>query len=47
MLRDVLNQIEQRNRFVLTSHSRPDGDAVGSVLACSALLREMGKHWKW
>lgn len=43
MLRDVLEQIEQRSRFVLTSHSRPDGDAIGSVLACSALLRQMGK----
>lgn len=44
MLRDVLNQIERHSRFVLTSHSRPDGDAIGSVLACSALLRKMGKQ---
>ncbi len=44
MLQEVLRQIEQRQRFVLTSHARPDGDAVGSVLACGAILREMGKQ---
>jgi phosphoesterase RecJ-like protein len=44
MLRDVLRQIEQRERFVLTSHARPDGDAVGSALACCQVLRAMGKQ---
>jgi len=44
MLQDVLHQIEQRDRFVLTSHARPDGDAVGSALACCQLLRAMGKQ---
>ena len=44
MLREVLQQIEQRSRFVLTSHARPDGDAVGSALACCQVLRAMGKH---
>jgi phosphoesterase RecJ-like protein len=44
MLRDVLDQIEQRDRFVLTSHARPDGDAVGSALACCQMLRGMGKQ---
>src|SRR5580658_5918429 len=44
MLQDVLKQIEQRERFVLTSHARPDGDAVGSALACCQILRSMGKH---
>jgi bifunctional oligoribonuclease and PAP phosphatase NrnA len=44
MLREVLQQIEQRERFVLTSHARPDGDAVGSVLACCQVLRAMGKR---
>jgi phosphoesterase RecJ-like protein len=43
MLREVLKQIEQRDRFVLTSHARPDGDAVGSALACCQILRSMGK----
>jgi len=44
MLQDVLQQIEQRDRFVLTSHARPDGDAIGSALACCQVLRHMGKQ---
>ncbi len=44
MVTEVLKQIERRERFVLTSHARPDGDAVGSVLACSQILRAMGKN---
>lgn len=44
MIDEVLNQIGRRQRFVLTSHARPDGDAVGSVLACGQILRAMGKH---
>src|SRR5436305_13589336 len=44
MLDDVLRHIEQHERFVLTSHARPDGDAVGSALACCQVLRTMGKH---
>jgi len=44
MLKEVLKQIERRNRFLLTSHARPDGDAVGSALACRQLLRSMGKE---
>jgi phosphoesterase RecJ-like protein len=43
MLDQVLNQIDQRKRFVLTSHARPDGDAIGSTLASSEILRRMGK----
>jgi phosphoesterase RecJ-like protein len=44
MLAEVLTQIGRRTRFVLTSHARPDGDAIGSVLACSQILRSMGKQ---
>ncbi|MGB8985069.1 MAG: DHH family phosphoesterase, partial [Candidatus Sulfotelmatobacter sp.] len=44
MVQDVLHQIEQRDRFVLTSHARPDGDAIGSALACCQVLRAMGKQ---
>ena len=43
MLKDVLKHIEQHNRFVLTSHARPDGDAIGSALAFRQILRAMGK----
>jgi len=44
MLNEVLKHIEQRDRFLLTSHARPDGDAVGSALACCQILRSMGKQ---
>ena len=41
---EVLNQIGRRQKFILTSHARPDGDAVGSALACCQILRSMGKQ---
>jgi phosphoesterase RecJ-like protein len=44
MLDEVLNQIGRRQTFILTSHARPDGDAVGSALACCQILRSMGKQ---
>ena len=44
MLNEVLNQISKRQTFILTSHARPDGDAVGSALACCQILRSMGKQ---
>lgn len=44
MLKEVLKQIDQRSRFLLTSHARPDGDAVGSALAFCQVLRSMGKE---
>ena len=44
MLDQVLSQIERRDWFVLTSHARPDGDAVGSSLAFGQILRSMGKR---
>ncbi len=44
MMKEVLRNIEQRERFVLTSHARPDGDAIGSALAFSQILKMMGKH---
>jgi phosphoesterase RecJ-like protein len=36
-------EILHRRRFVLTSHVRPDGDAIGSQLAMAAALRHLGK----
>jgi bifunctional oligoribonuclease and PAP phosphatase NrnA len=43
-LSEVLKEIGQRNKFLLTSHARPDGDAIGSALACCQILRSMGKE---
>src|SRR5947209_10995214 len=44
MLDQILGEINRRERFVLTSHARPDGDAIGSTLALSQILRQMGKQ---
>lgn len=44
MLSDVLREINERHRFVVSSHARPDGDAVGSALALAEVLRRMGKR---
>jgi bifunctional oligoribonuclease and PAP phosphatase NrnA len=43
MLDRVLQAIRERHRFVVTSHARPDGDGIGSALACGQILRVMGK----
>ena len=43
MLGEVLKALDRHHNFVLTSHARPDGDAIGSVLACSQILHAMGK----
>jgi phosphoesterase RecJ-like protein len=42
-LAEVLQEIKQRRRFLVTSHARPDGDAIGSTLALAQVLRKMGK----
>ena len=44
MLERVLQEIRARQRFVVTSHARPDGDGIGSALACGQMLRVMGKQ---
>ena len=40
----IVDAIRQRQRFVLSSHSRPDGDSIGSQLAMAFALRALGKH---
>ena len=44
MLQQILGTIEQKQRFLLTSHARPDGDAVGSLLALYQVLLQHGKQ---
>jgi bifunctional oligoribonuclease and PAP phosphatase NrnA len=44
MLERVLQEIRSRRSFVVTSHARPDGDGIGSALACGQILRLMGKE---
>jgi len=40
----VLNAIERGQRFLVSAHARPDGDAVGSILGCAMILEQLGKQ---
>jgi phosphoesterase RecJ-like protein len=40
----LLDLFRQRETFLLTSHARPDGDALGSALGLMYLLEGMGKQ---
>src|ERR687887_1427742 len=42
-LQRIVEAIRARQRFVISSHVRPDGDSIGSQLAMAYALREMGK----
>ena len=43
MVEQVLKAIEERGTFVLSSHARPDGDAIGSALGCAFVVEALGK----
>jgi bifunctional oligoribonuclease and PAP phosphatase NrnA len=40
----ILKVMREGERFLVCSHSRPDGDAIGSVLAMGMLLEQMDKR---
>ena len=40
----ILGALRKGRRFLVCSHTQPDGDAVGSMLALGILLDQMGKH---
>jgi phosphoesterase RecJ-like protein len=40
----IAGEIRTRQRFVLSSHVRPDGDAIGSQLAMAFALWQLGKE---
>jgi len=40
----VAAALRDRQSFILTSHARPDGDAIGSQLALALALRALGKN---
>ena len=42
-LAEVAEEIEAADRFLLTTHEGPDGDALGSLLATHKLLQQLGK----
>jgi phosphoesterase RecJ-like protein len=40
----IVTTIRAGRRFVVSSHQRPDGDAIGSAMAAALALRAMGKE---
>ena len=40
----VLSSIAKAEHLLVTAHARPDGDAIGSLLACWMMLQRMGKR---
>ncbi len=42
----VIDFIEQNQKFILTAHETPDGDAIGSECALTMALKKMGKKVK-
>ncbi len=40
----ILDVLRRGERFLVCPHSRPDGDAVGSMLAMGMLIEQMGKR---
>ena len=43
-LTEVTNALRAHERFVVTTHENPDGDALGSLLATVLTLRALGKE---
>jgi bifunctional oligoribonuclease and PAP phosphatase NrnA len=43
-VQQIADAIRSRERFVLSSHARPDGDSIGSQVAMAYALRALGKQ---
>ncbi len=43
-MRNVADLLSSRDKFIVTAHERPDGDAVGSILAMGHMLRRNQKE---
>lgn len=41
---DICEELRRGERFLVTSHARPDGDSIGSQVAIALALRHIGKH---
>jgi bifunctional oligoribonuclease and PAP phosphatase NrnA len=41
---DLIDVIRRGTRFIVASHQRPDGDAIGSAMAMALALRAIGKQ---
>lgn len=43
-IQDIITSLQFNQRFLVATHIRPDGDAIGSVLSMTLMLRQMGKQ---
>jgi len=43
-IKNAINLVTGANHIVVTAHKSPDGDAVGSLLGLSGLLKNLGKN---
>jgi bifunctional oligoribonuclease and PAP phosphatase NrnA len=43
-IQKIVDAVRTRQHFVISSHSRPDGDSIGSQLAMAYTLRALGKN---
>jgi phosphoesterase RecJ-like protein len=43
-IQTILTAIDSSTNILVSSHARPDGDAIGSMLACGMMLDQLGKH---
>lgn len=43
ILKEIAEFIRQKNRFLIVSHARPDGDSLGTALALAEGLAQLGK----
>jgi len=42
-IREIISAIRENERFIVATHVRPDGDAIGSVLGMKLILERLGK----
>ena len=43
-IQEIITAIQFSQRFLVATHIRPDGDAIGSVLAMTHMLHHLGKQ---
>lgn len=43
-IQEIVTSIMANRRFIVTTHVRPDGDALGSLLAMVSMLRRLGRE---
>ena len=40
---EILQRLREDEKFLLTTHENPDGDALGSLVGMNAILQSLGK----